>query len=282
MLAAKLVVLSPGDRTLALLSQYVFSLARYDTSYDVRDRAKMIASLLSGISPSVFPGYLEERSGVVLRREQVRLVLFEGKSGAVEDKIGNAGEQFRDSYIFCPSSITLEDENALLGSLSVVLGKPLQIDSLLPDWLEQGVESSLRNSEDDKAAEPVITAISSSSVGQRTKELVSPVVLTPTAGSRPGSRQDSSKGTFAQDLESFYADAVNSEEEESEEDDEDDEDEDEASEGDEEDAEEGEVGEGDVESTEESSESVEDEGEEDGGMEERRNSAQAVNSVIST
>jgi AP-3 complex subunit beta len=83
------------------------------------------------------------------------------------------------------------------------------MDAFLPDWLEKGVESSLRDSEDDKPVVPAPSAISSSSTGQRTRAIASPIVLTPTGGSRPDSRQDS-KGTFAQDLDSFYADAVSS------------------------------------------------------------------------
>lgn len=86
-LAAKLFVLSPSDHTLGLLSRYVFSLARYDTNYDVRDRARMLTSLLSGITPTplVNGAKSEDRGGVVLRREQVRLVLMDGKSGIAED-----------------------------------------------------------------------------------------------------------------------------------------------------------------------------------------------------
>ncbi|KAF5359621.1 hypothetical protein D9756_003261 [Leucocoprinus leucothites] len=235
-LAAKLLVLCPGDQTLTLLSQYIFSLARYDPSYDVRDRAKMITSLLSGVLPALFAGSHEERGGVVLRQEQVRLVLFEGKSGIIEEQSSRLG-----------------DENALLGSLSVVLGKPTQLDSLLPDWLEKGVESSLRDSEDDKpAAAAVVTAISSTSIGQRAKTMA-PVVLTPTSTSRPDSRQDNTKGNFAQDLESFYADAASSEEEESEEEGEESEDEDEDED------EEDEVDSGGTESVEGSPESDDDE-----------------------
>jgi len=90
-LAAKLLILSPADRTLILLSQYVFSLARYDTSYDIRDRAKMLSSLLSGVLPS-FSGSQEERDGVVLRREQVLLVLFEGKAGVIVEQSGRFGK----------------------------------------------------------------------------------------------------------------------------------------------------------------------------------------------
>ena len=35
-LAAKLLVLSPADRTIGLLTRYVLSLARYDQNFDVR------------------------------------------------------------------------------------------------------------------------------------------------------------------------------------------------------------------------------------------------------
>ncbi|XP_006459251.1 hypothetical protein AGABI2DRAFT_177251 [Agaricus bisporus var. bisporus H97] len=196
-LAAKLSVLSPNDQILTLLSRYVFSLARYDTSYDVRDRAKMLSSLLAGISPS-FLTETEDRGGVVLRREQVRLVLMDGKSGTLKEE---------SSYS--------DDGSTPLASLSLVLGKPMQIDASLPDWLEKGVESSLRDSEDDKPVVPVPSAISSSSAGQRPRAMASPVVLTPASGSRPDSRQDN-KGTFAQDLDSFYADAVSASSESSE------------------------------------------------------------------
>lgn len=89
-LAAKLVVLCPSNRTLGSLARYVFSLARYDLNFDVRDRARMLQALLVGVNPSV-RGDEEEESedqrGVVLRREQVRLVLFEGKSGVLEDQV---------------------------------------------------------------------------------------------------------------------------------------------------------------------------------------------------
>lgn len=87
--AAKLLVLSPADHTLGLLCRYVFSLGKYDMNYDVRDRTRMLASLLSGVS-----GVLslandqqpeEQIGGVVLRREQVKKVLFEGKSGIVDE-----------------------------------------------------------------------------------------------------------------------------------------------------------------------------------------------------
>jgi AP-3 complex subunit beta len=79
-LAAKLFALSPDAKVLGLLHQLVLSLARYDVNYDVRDRARMMGSLLIGIRPNADPA--EERGRVILRREQVRLVLFEGKATA--------------------------------------------------------------------------------------------------------------------------------------------------------------------------------------------------------
>jgi len=67
----------------------VFSLARYDLNYDVRDRARMVTALLAGLAPSRSTNGGEEdvqgeRRGVVLRREQVKLVLFEGKERVVD------------------------------------------------------------------------------------------------------------------------------------------------------------------------------------------------------
>ena len=78
-LAAKLLVLSPADRTLGLLNRYVLALARYDSNFDVRDRARMLGSLLSGVTSTLGEDGLQEQGGVVLRREQVKMVLFEGK-----------------------------------------------------------------------------------------------------------------------------------------------------------------------------------------------------------
>jgi len=91
-LAAKLFVLSPADRTVGLLARYVFSLARYDANYDVRDRGRMLSSLLAGIGLQTNGITSEERSGVVLRREQVKLVLFEGKSGTTDEIPNYLGE----------------------------------------------------------------------------------------------------------------------------------------------------------------------------------------------
>jgi len=109
------------------------------------------------------------------------------------------------------------------------------MDGLLPDWLEKGVESTLRDSEDDAPPAPPVP-IAISSVGQmRSMGVPSPpIVLTPGV-SRPSSR-NGTKGPW-QDLDSFYAEEEKeeeeSEEEESEEDEEEEEEEEEEESGDE-------------------------------------------------
>jgi AP-3 complex subunit beta len=88
--------------------------------------------------------------------------------------------------------VDADGEQGLVGSLSRVTGKSMQMDDLLPDWLEKGVESSLRASEHD-----VPVGVPSAAV-----------VL---AETRPSSR------TEFTDLDSFYADPEEESEEESEE-----------------------------------------------------------------
>ncbi|KAF5327542.1 hypothetical protein D9619_004173 [Psilocybe cf. subviscida] len=223
-LAAKLAVLSPADHRLVLLVRYVFQLARYDKDWDVRDRGRILGGLLGGVLPGGLSGANGdgvERGGVVLRREQVRVVLFEGKQTATEE-----------------APTLLDDERVLLGSLARVTGKGIGqgIDSTLPDWLERGVESVLRDAEDEAAQPAALTAISSASAQQsrivgmgnngsgsaQGRQLhqnqrgggASPaIVLTPTGATTPTGAQ---KGAFI-DLDSFYADAEEAEEEESEE-----------------------------------------------------------------
>ncbi|KAF7330482.1 AP complex subunit beta [Mycena venus] len=194
-LAAKLLVLSPSDRTLSLISGYVLSLAKYDLNYDVRDRARMMTSLLSGLGLSEVVGAKdpdqESRGGVILRREQVRLVLFDGKIGVVD------------------TQEELDLNVAALGSLGMITHKPMHGDSVLPDWLERGVESSLRDTEDDAPPPPPVMSFSSSAPIARTRGLASPVVLTPSGGSPTGG----SKAQYT-DLDKFYADEDEEDEEE--------------------------------------------------------------------
>lgn len=101
-LAAKLLVLCPTDQRLILLTRYVLTLARYDLNFDVRDRARMLSGLLTGVCSSLRGGgdenEFEELGGVVLRREQVKMVLFEGKQEVYDDN-PKLGKQ-RDLFLF--------------------------------------------------------------------------------------------------------------------------------------------------------------------------------------
>lgn len=97
-----------------------------------------------------------------------------------------------------------DDGKLQLGSQGRMTGRPMAMDDALPDWLEKGVESSLRDSEDDARvnAPPVPTAISSAGPTRVQKGIATPpIVLTPGV-STPSSI--AAKGQWT-DLESFYA-----------------------------------------------------------------------------
>ncbi|KAH8100165.1 adaptin N terminal region-domain-containing protein [Cristinia sonorae] len=249
-LAAKLLVLSPSDRTLILLARYVLSLARYDLNFDVRDRARTIGSLLAGVtSEGLYPdkedGFQEHR-GVVLRREQVRMVLFEGKQDVSEDGVKH------------------HDPTAVLASIRSITGRDTQNNLYLPDWLEQGIDPSLRETEDDAPSPAVVTSISSATSASVPRSIAAssrntPVVLTPTTGPSPAGsfsgKAEGGKGPWM-DLDKFYEESEEGESEEEEEDEDDDDDDDEEED-------EGEGGEeeesGEEEEEEEEEEDVEDE-----------------------
>lgn len=83
-LSAKLFVMAYGHTQIRLLARYAFSLARYDLDYDVRDRGRFLSSLLVGVDGGVYKDGNEEdaveiHDGVILRTQQVKHVLFEGK-----------------------------------------------------------------------------------------------------------------------------------------------------------------------------------------------------------
>ncbi|KAF7309545.1 AP complex subunit beta [Mycena indigotica] len=172
-LAAKLLVLCPTDERLSLVGGYVFSLAKYDLNYDVRDRTRMIVSLLAGLglpeSVVARDSAFETRGGVVLRREQARVILFQGKVAVVDDATDDTVP------------------NAHLGSLTLITHKPMRSDEHLPDWLERGVESSLRDTVDDKPP-PAPLPVFNSPATRQTKHGVTrevPSSSTPTSASKP-------------------------------------------------------------------------------------------------
>lgn len=215
-LAAKLILLAPTHRTLVLLTQHVLTLARYDEDWDVRDRARMLKALLIGAVAGVMGTNDEEgigenwnkeeqagRPGVVLRREQVTRVLFEGKTGTIEEEL------VADARPLGTLSLVMESESL---HLHVSDNDETVID--LPEWLEQGIDPALRDSDDDApqvALSSMAQAISSQGISSQrvpTPAGLTPVVLTPTGGSTPKDTKD------WRDLNKFYASESESEEEE--------------------------------------------------------------------
>lgn len=205
-LAAKLFALSPNDTKISQLTKYIFSLARYDLDYDVRDRGRMLSSLLSGMGLQVDGTTIEERGGVILRREQVRMVLFEGKIVASDERSCVSGVSLYLRHVFAYRDF-IDNANILLGSSSAITGKSARMDDVLPKWLEKGVASSTRDSEYDTSAPIPIASIAS-------KPVATSIVLTPT-----GQRTEilSGKAPY-KDLDTFYAEEQSSDEEEDEED----------------------------------------------------------------
>ncbi|KAH8831481.1 adaptin N terminal region-domain-containing protein [Flagelloscypha sp. PMI_526] len=193
-LCAKILVLAPTHNQILLLSRYIFELARYDMDYDVRDRARMLFALLSSCTSLDDTTDISERGGVVLRREQVELVLFEGKKISWQD---DAKEHL--------------DATHTLGSLSLITGRPAHTDQVaVPDWLEHAVDGTFRDSEEDERAQQasrhVPTALSSAQFqggGGSGSLKAGPVVLTPrTSSPIPG--PSSSRPAYT-DLDAFYA-----------------------------------------------------------------------------
>ncbi|KAF9234612.1 adaptin N terminal region-domain-containing protein [Melanogaster broomeanus] len=192
-LAAKLFLLCPMDQTLGLLSRYVFSLGKYDLDYDVRDRTRMLTSLLAGMSLTINGRETEEQGGVILRREQVMKVMFDGKAGIVDEE-------------------AIIHDRLSIGSLNLVIGKDMHGDSILPEWLEAGIDPALRQNEEDVApSAPPPQAISSTVQQAQVSAGGTPVILTPSSSSTP-SRD--AKGSW-RDLDKFYASDSDNKESES-------------------------------------------------------------------
>ncbi|KAG1725360.1 adaptin N terminal region-domain-containing protein [Suillus paluster] len=212
-LAAKLTLLAPTHRTLVLLARHVLTLARYDEDWDVRDRARMLGALLVGAVAGVVSSNGEEgvgehwdkeeqagrTAGVVLRREQVMRVLFEGKTGTIEE------EAVTDSRPLGTLSLVMERDGLHLHDDD---DDETVVD--LPEWLEQGIDPALRDSDDDApqvvSSASTVQAISSQGISsQRVPTSATPLVLTPTGGSTPKDTKD------WRDLDKFYASECESE-----------------------------------------------------------------------
>jgi AP-3 complex subunit beta len=120
----KVAVLSPSITQLTLLTQYLFNLARYDASYDVRDRGRLLSSLLRGVLSEKDE---QDLGGVVLRREQVKAVLLGMRQVA--------------------GKVICEDSELEAGSMSRVLKMRMAGYEALPEWSDDPTDSTLRDSE---------------------------------------------------------------------------------------------------------------------------------------
>jgi AP-3 complex subunit beta len=147
-LATKLLVLSPTTPLLLQLSQYLFTLARYDQDYDIRDRARFLNALQRGVKDekTTITDEEEDVGGVVLRREQVKVVLL-SQQGHTDEEFVKAGQDFN------------------VGSMSRLIGRKLNGYFDIPDWTDDPTDPSLRESElDDPIRQaPAVAAISSAS-----------------------------------------------------------------------------------------------------------------------
>jgi AP-3 complex subunit beta len=108
-LASKLLLLAPESEHIGKMALYCFNLARFDQDYDVRDRGRLLSTLLSDICPIIKEESTSGAEGVeaeeqqsltqgtiTLRREQIRMILLQGKEPSKEetDPIGEPAFAF--------------------------------------------------------------------------------------------------------------------------------------------------------------------------------------------
>lgn len=216
-LAGKLVVLCDDregidvdgngvQEKIRVLARYVFSLARYDRDWDVRDRGRLVGALVgSFILDGDFGSDrdLQERVGVVLRREQVKVVLFEGKD--VGKDLGKSPDEENLGVV------------GSFGRVGRVGGGVVSYfgEEILPDWLERGVESSLRDADEGEGILlQGMSGFGSGVVGGKSPLPLhgqEKVVLIPTGnvgvnGSGSSTPAGSLRGPWT-DLDAFYKDA---------------------------------------------------------------------------
>jgi AP-3 complex subunit beta len=251
-LSAKALVLahlsssSTQLRTLSLLFTYMTTLARYDLTYEVRDRARFLKGLLASagigltgegegarltLSAEDFAKGVEvDDQGVVeveertMSSERVRRTLFEGKTG-------EATLESREYPLLCLRALlTLwhaARTGAELGTLSLALpGKRFAFNVALPPFPSTVPPSTIRDtytpdalksppsfnqsySPDSRSSTP-LQGFGTDSRGSNGRGRASPVVLVPTsfaAGESEGmSSSFGGKKGFV-DLEDFYASA---------------------------------------------------------------------------
>ncbi|KAI9253983.1 adaptin N terminal region-domain-containing protein [Phascolomyces articulosus] len=127
-LSAKLICLNPEHPTLNTLNQYVFNLARYDPSYDVRDRARFLRAL-------TMPQHNQDQpqAGLNALKEHAKRILFSDKEPPALEGEGI----FRN----------LSTEYTI-GSLSLLANQALPDYEPLSDYPEEQPDPSVRDVEE--------------------------------------------------------------------------------------------------------------------------------------
>lgn len=121
-LSAKLICLNATHPILNSLNQYLLNLARYDTDYDVRDRARFLRAL-------TIPSQ-EEKPGLNQLKEHLKTILLSNKEPAViESEVQSASEYN-------------------IGSLSLLAHQPLPGYEPLPDFPQEQPDASVRDVEE--------------------------------------------------------------------------------------------------------------------------------------
>jgi AP-3 complex subunit beta len=148
-LSAKLMVKNPDQS--ALISQYIFNLAKYDANYDIRDRGRLLRHLLFN------------QNNIPLLSSRIKELFITTKPSPVPP-----------SY----------DMRFMVGSLAQTIGQTTPCYNSLPDWSEELQNSGLR-----KTAEPELPVFNRHiSIGPTTTDLGNPnnrtTVLSP-SGSNP-------------------------------------------------------------------------------------------------
>lgn len=154
-------MICPESRPIQQLLAYIFNLARYDDDWDVRDRARFLKGLLRSIlqnkeNTSNDQGEDEQADsgGVVLRREQIKMVLLAAKE--IPAEIHSGAAQF---FVFPRSlppltyprqCLTIEERrqgDLVLGTLSSLAARRLADYEPLADWTDDPTDPSLRDVE---------------------------------------------------------------------------------------------------------------------------------------
>lgn len=121
-LSAKLICLNATHPTLNSLNQYLLNLARYDTDYDVRDRARFLRAL-------TIPSQ-EEKPGLNQLKEHLKTILLSNKEPAVIESEVQAASEYN------------------IGSLSLLAHQPLPGYEPLPDFPQEQPDTSVRDVEE--------------------------------------------------------------------------------------------------------------------------------------